>query len=113
MKTITLKRPITMPPAIAGGSEQRWDGLSLRDIEAGDVCDAGRELPEGASQSELQLRVAAKCAELPFVVIRKLKPVDMVQVETWWREQWGGLEGMDAAEGDENPSSAAGIDRKS
>ncbi|KQZ87188.1 hypothetical protein ASD64_07030 [Mesorhizobium sp. Root157] len=108
MKTITLKRPIIMPSAIAGGAEQRWDVLSLREIEAGDVCDAGRELPDNASQSEMQLRVAAKCADLPFVVLRKLKPVDIVQIETWWREEWSSVEAKPGTETEENPSKAGG-----
>ncbi|MCK9549641.1 phage tail assembly protein [Aquamicrobium sp.] len=116
MKSITLKRPIIMPSmgasAVAGGSEQRWDTLTLRDIEAGDVCDAGRELPDNASQSEMQLRVAAKCADLPFAILRKLKPVDIIQVEDWWRKQWAGVE-TDTAGDEENPSKAGGTKAQS
>ncbi len=112
MKTITLKRPVTIPAAVAGGLETRWDTLSLRDIEAGDVCDAGRELPDGASQTEMQLRVAAKCADLPFAIVRKLKPVDIVQVEGWWREQWAGAEGHGGEDG-EDPSKAGGTKAQS
>lgn len=116
MKTITLKRPIIMPTtgaaAVDGGSEQRWDTLTLRDIEAGDICDAGRELPDNASQQEMQLRVAAKCADLPFAILRKLKPVDIVQVETWWQRQWAGVETA-TAEDEENPSKAGGTKAQS
>lgn len=110
MKTITLKRPITMPALQEGGTGQRWDTLSLRDIEAGDICDAGREIPANASQSEMQLRVAAKCADLPFAILRKLKPVDMVQIESWWSGQWDSSEARpeDAPGEEENPSKAEG-----
>lgn len=110
MKTITLKRPIIMPASQPGGSEQRWDTLSLRDIEAGDICDAGREIPANASQSEMQLRVAAKCADLPFAILRKLKPVDMVQIESWWSGQWDSSEAKSEGAPDEgeNPLTAEG-----
>ena len=105
MNTITLKRPITLPGE--NGNVQNWGSLSLRDIEAGDICDAGRELPDSASQTEMQLRVAAKCADLPWVIIRKMKPIDIVQVEAWWRKQWAGAEAKPGAE-DEDPSKAGG-----
>lgn len=114
MTPIPLKRPIIMPAAQQGGGEQRWDSLSLRDIEAGDVCDAGREMPDNASQTEMQLRVAAKCADLPFVIIRKMKPVDIVQVEAWWRKQWLGAEPSPGGDTeDENPSKAEGTEQAS
>lgn len=105
-KVITLKKPITMAAAIPGGDQQIWKALTLRDIEAGDICDAGRELPDSASQTEMQLRVAGKCCDLPFVIIRKLSPVDMVQIETWWQEQWaGGTASDEEADPDDNPFS--------
>lgn len=114
MTAITLKRPIIMPAAQQGGTAQRWDSLSLRDIEAGDVCDAGREMPDNASQTEMQLRVAAKCADLPFVIIRKMKPIDIVQIETWWRKQWQVVETAPEGETeDENPSKAGGTQQPS
>ena len=113
MKTITLKRPIVLAGPVAG-AEQRWDKLVLRDMEAGDICDAGREMPDGSSQSEMQLRVAAKCADLAFVILRKLKPVDMVQIETWWSAQWNAGEAKAEADAEgENPSTAEGTQQQS
>lgn len=112
MNMITLKRPIAMLPTQEGGQAQRWDTIPLRDIEAGDICDAGREIPANASQSEMQLRVAAKCADLPFVILRKLKPVDMVQIEEWWSAQWAGAETKTGGE-DENPLKAGGTQPQS
>lgn len=104
MKDIILKRPIVMASNIPGGQEQRWDKLSLRDVEAGDICDAGRELPESASRTEMVLRVASKCSGLPFVIMAKLKPVDIIQVQTWHDEQWNDAENK--AEVDEDQSAS-------
>lgn len=104
MKDIILKRPIVMASNIPGGQEQRWDKLSLRDVEAGDICDAGRELPESASRTEMVLRVASKCSGLPFVIMAKLKPVDIIQVQTWHDEQWNDAE--NTAEADEDQSAS-------
>lgn len=108
MKEITLKRPIVLASNIPGGQEQRWDKLSLRDIEAGDICDAGRELPETASRTEMVLRVASKCSGLPFVIIAKLKPVDIVQVQTWHDEQWNDAESTSDTEEDQSASPLKG-----
>lgn len=114
MFPMPLKKPIIIPAAQPGGTEQRWDTLTLRDIEAGDVCDAGREMPDNASQTEMQLRVAAKCADLPFVIVRKMKPVDIVQIETWWRKQWQVVEVTPEVEAEEeNPSKAGGTQQLS
>ncbi|MBX8801929.1 hypothetical protein HBA92_14330 [Ochrobactrum sp. MR28] len=108
MKEITLKRPIVMANNIPGGQDQRWDKLSLRDIEAGDICDAGRELPESASRTEMVLRVASKCSGLPFVIIAKLKPIDIVQVQAWHDAQWEDADNTADADEDQSASPLKG-----
>lgn len=108
MKELILKRPIVMASNIPGGQDQRWDKLSLRDIEAGDICDAGRELPESASRTEMVLRVVSKCSGLPFVIIAKLKPVDILQVQAWYDEQWNDAESMSDQDGDQSANPLKG-----
>ena len=99
-KTITFSRKVTY-------GDQEFTSITLREMEAGDYFDAGAQVSTNASRAELEARVAAICADVPFELIRKLRPADIIKVSNWYDEQWKG----DAASGDgdgdvEDPSKA-------
>lgn len=80
-KTITFSRKITY-------ADQVHTSLTLREMEAGDYFDAGAQVGTNASRAELEARVAAICADVPFELIRKLRPADIVKISNWYDEQW-------------------------
>lgn len=81
------KNTITLTKSVLNG-EAKVEGIILNDMTAGDYFDAAREAPENASRAELEARVAAKCAGLPFAVIRQLSMVDYKKVSDWYDAQW-------------------------
>lgn len=106
-KTITFSRQISY-------GDQVFTSITLREMEAGDYFDAGAQVSTNASRAELEARVAAICADVPFELIRKLRPADIVKVSNWYDEQWK----ADAAigEGDdeiEDPSRAGAAGQSS
>ncbi|MCQ4630949.1 phage tail assembly protein [Shinella sp. CPCC 100929] len=77
--------------------DQAFTSITLREMEAGDYFDAAAMIREGASRAELEAQVAAICADVPFALIRKLRPADIVKVSSWYDRQWQ----SDKASGDE------------
>lgn len=84
--SITLSKPV---PLTAAEDAAKLASLHLADMTAGDYFDAAREAPENASSAELEARVAAKCADLGFDVIRRLSMPDYAKVSAWYDAQWG------------------------
>lgn len=80
-KTITFSRPVTY-------GDQTFSSITLREMEAGDYFDAGAQVSNNASRAELEARVAAICADVPFELIRRLRPADIIKVSNWYDEQW-------------------------
>lgn len=110
-RTIKLKRKITL--TVPNKEPQVWREITLRDAEAGDIMDAGREAAEGATRTEIEIRVAGKCSDVPLHILRKMRPVDLAQISAWYDAQWADSGADEDGDDPENPSQAAGAPAQS
>jgi hypothetical protein len=84
--TVTLNNKVSLSGN--QGADDFISTLILKDMVAGDYFDAARDAPENASRAELEARVAAICADVPFAVIRRLSMPDYAKVSAWYDAQW-------------------------
>ncbi|CAK7257559.1 MULTISPECIES: phage tail assembly protein [unclassified Shinella] len=98
-ETITFSRKVEY-------GDQTFTAITLREMEAGDYFDAAALVRENASRAELEAQVAAICADVPFALIRKLRPADIVKVSRWYDRQWEGEKSEGDGDDVEDPSTA-------
>lgn len=110
MTKIMLSKPVNF------GDGKKFEIIELRDMTAGDFMDVAREIADGASRMEQEVRCAAKCSDIPYAVFAAMHPADIVQFSTWYDKQWelpkADTSKDDAEDGDEETLGKAGSSSK-